>query len=322
MKYFLVDNNSISETKKSMKKTKWWTFLLSNIVVFLILGFLDNYVVYTFVKNVIAANYEGGAELFKQQLSDGTLPGNYEASIMIVMMFAYLIIILGLYLFNRFYYKRNNASFGLMNKGNLKAYIKGVLLGGISFTFIVFIVMLIGNLKLSGPNNIDILIFVGLLIGWIIQGFFEEWVFRAIFMNGLAVKGNIILIIILNSLVFALMHGANPNLTILALINLFILGLVFSLVFYLFDNILVPAAFHSFWNFFQGNFYGIEVSGTKTAEAYSIFQSEISATNDLITGGKFGIEGSIVCTIVITIMLIACIYKIYKKGLITKKIID
>lgn len=318
MKYLLVDNFSIKETKDSMKSnTKWWKFLILNILLFFILGIISN-LFPVLVSLILAKNIDGGINALQQQLNDGTIPNDYSAVIMLAYMFSYLISIAGFYLFNRFYYKRNNASLGLIKKGNIVSYVKGILLGGLSFSLVVFIVLISGNLKLSGPFAVNPIIFIGFIIGWMIQGFFEEWVIRSIFMNGLAAKSNNIVAIISTSLLFAVLHAGNPGFTVLAFINLLLIGLIFALVFYLTDNILVPAAFHSSWNFFQGNLYGVEVSGSTTTKYYSILHSEVSADNILLTGGNFGLEASIACTIVLTVLLSICVYIIYKKKLFQK----
>ena len=52
---------------------------------------------------------------------------------------------------------------------------------------------------------------------------------------------------------------------------------------------------HLTWNYFQGPVFGFEVSGLNTI---GIFNQNLSG-HDIITGGEFGFEGSIIATILI-----------------------
>lgn len=57
---------------------------------------------------------------------------------------------------------------------------------------------------------------------------------------------------------------------------------------------------HLTWNYFQGPVFGFEVSGIETQ---SIVNQTISGS-DLITGGSFGFEGSILATFIIIGMIL------------------
>ena len=59
------------------------------------------------------------------------------------------------------------------------------------------------------------------------------------------------------------------------------------------------AAFHSTWNFVQGNFFGIQVSGLKVGS--SVLTSELTETGRLVNGGGFGLEGGLAVTLVLAI---------------------
>jgi uncharacterized protein len=63
---------------------------------------------------------------------------------------------------------------------------------------------------------------------------------------------------------------------------------------------------HAGWNFFQGNIYGVPVSGNP--EASSILGlSPTAGSSDLLTGGSFGIEASLSGSVVLVIALVIAI---------------
>ena len=57
---------------------------------------------------------------------------------------------------------------------------------------------------------------------------------------------------------------------------------------------------HLTWNFFQGPIFGFEVSGI---ESESIIKQSVTG-NEILTGGSFGFEGSILATVGIIIMIL------------------
>ena len=133
-------------------------------------------------------------------------------------------------------------------------------------------------------------------------------------MNFLAAKYSPLVGIISNALIFSLLHLANNSFGLLAAINIFIVGILFSLLFYVSDDIMLSSAAHSFWNFAQGNIFGISVSGMANSKN-TIFISKLLG-NPSLTGGAFGIEGGLATTIVLTIVTIYLIKKSKEKSLV------
>lgn len=92
------------------------------------------------------------------------------------------------------------------------------------------------------------------------------------------------------SVVFGLLHLSNDGLTTLSILNLFLAGVMLSVAYLIFDRLWLPIGLHIWWNVFSGPFLGHEVSGLK-------LDSSLLSTHDpgpvLLTGGSFGIEGSI-----------------------------
>ena len=64
-------------------------------------------------------------------------------------------------------------------------------------------------------------------------------------------------------------------------------------------------AAHSLWNFFQGNVFGISVSGMGVS--VSPLQATLQNENAWLHGGAFGIEGGIVTTLILSLALLAAL---------------
>lgn len=221
------------------------------------------------------------------------------------------------YLFARKYQKRNKESLGLIN--NSKNYLKGILIGLLMILSVVLLLKISGFATFTiNISQVTWPIFVLFILGWAIQGFEEELITRSILMNYFAVNNGVIGGIVINSLIFAILHLGNPAFGILPFVNIMLIGIVFSLLFYISDDIFLPAAAHSFWNFAQGNIFGIEVSGMDEI-SNTILKTKLMGS-DLISGGAFGFEGSIFVTLVEIIMIFVIIKIIKRRNLYIDKI--
>ena len=97
------------------------------------------------------------------------------------------------------------------------------------------------------------------------------------------------------SALFALMHAANLAVTPLALTNIFLGGILLSLAYAATERLWLPIALHLGWNLMSGPVLGYEVSGYPPEQ--SIVRTGGTGP-DLLTGGAFGIEGSVWMTLV------------------------
>lgn len=209
-----------------------------------------------------------------------------------------------IYIFARRVLSRNNKSLGLTNPKRGKNYLKGALIGFVAMTG-VFLQLKVYQLSDISFNyqNISPALFLAFILGWIIQGFQEELMCRSVLMNYFASHNGVKSAIITNSLIFAILHIGNDDFTPLAFVNIFLLGVIFSILFYISDDIFLPAAAHSFWNLTQGNIYGLNVSGISKSST-SLIKTRLTG-NEFLTGGAFGVEASFLSFIVEVVILVA-----------------
>jgi hypothetical protein len=106
----------------------------------------------------------------------------------------------------------------------------------------------------------------------------------------------------LSSVLFSLMHGANPNMDWFSFLNLFLAGILLGVSYIYTKNLWFPIALHFSWNFFQ-TLFGFNVSGQ---DFYSLIEFRISEKN-ILNGGNFGFEGSILSIIVQVILILTVI---------------
>lgn len=109
---------------------------------------------------------------------------------------------------------------------------------------------------------------------------------------------------------FAFAHAFNPGFGILPCVNLVLFGVFAALYMICSGDIWGVCGIHSVWNFMQGNFYGISVSGTGDTE--SVFRTTQKTAYNWLSGGEFGIEGSIFTTVVLSAGIAVIFFKLRK----------
>ncbi|MBR4456586.1 MAG: CPBP family intramembrane metalloprotease [Solobacterium sp.] len=113
--------------------------------------------------------------------------------------------------------------------------------------------------------------------------------------------------ILLNSFVFMSLHLANPGTTKLALFNIFVVGVFYGTCVRYLDSIWICMGIHTAWNFTQNIIFGLPNSGIVTA--YSIFRLDAANARDsLFYSNSFGIEGTIITTLIHVIGIIAIVW--------------
>ena len=212
----------------------------------------------------------------------------------------------------RFGEMRSLGSMGVRKRKLVPHYLIGLGIGTVLMTAIVLLSALFGAQKISFCSGVNFGLIGLYWIGWFFQGMSEEFVFRGYLMNTVGGKHNFIIALTVSSLAFALAHAANPGFGPFVLVNLALFAVFAGLYMILTDDIWGGCAIHSVWNCTQGNLYGISVSGTNEME--SVMKTVADSDSKLLTGGAFGIEGSIFTTIVLVAASAIVIVMMKKKG--------
>lgn len=109
--------------------------------------------------------------------------------------------------------------------------------------------------------------------------------------------------IIGNSVMFGILHLGNPNVTPLAIFDIFLTGLFYSLVIYYFNSMWFVMGHHAMWNFTQNIIFGLPNSGLLSDYSMFTLNTE-TAKNSLFYNTGFGIEGTIGSVLIMTL---ACV---------------
>ncbi len=187
----------------------------------------------------------------------------------------------------------------LMLTLSIKNAIIGFLIGIVimfAFAFVTFLVGFI-DFKFQG-------ITIDLLWGFIfylLVAATEEIIFRGYVLANLTDRYSSRSALIVSSILFGVVHLGNDHLTIVGLVTISLSGLLMGMVTLKTKTISTAIGLHWSWNFVQGNVFGLSVSGLNES---GVFIPTRLAT-EVITGGDFGAEGSLIALALVTLTVLA-----------------
>lgn len=238
-------------------------------------------------------------------ISTEHLPPTLAGLVMgLFLISAFFLVYVFVGLWVRYFEGRPFRTLGYEARSALVRYAGGFAAGVLMFLGAAFLLWALGALvpEQGDPSRQGLAALAGVLIvlpGWIVQGGAEEVVMRGWVLPVLGARYRPWVGIAVSSLMFAVMHGLNNSINLLALFNLALFG-VFTALYVLREGSLWGvSALHSAWNWVQGNVLGFDVSGL---DAGGITLWNFTHTGpDWITGGGFGPEGGIAVTVMLLI---------------------
>ena len=196
--------------------------------------------------------------------------------------------------------KRSLRSLGFSRENIGSNLLKGFVIGFVMFVLVVFIGMILGQYTFLGFDFSSLYLAIPYIIVFIIQPFGEEIFTRGWIIPLFSKNYSVFTAIVVSTLFFVVGHVGNNGFNIVALINILLIGVLLSLLFLKFDNIWICGAFHSAWNFTQGDLFGFNVSGLNMSSLLHFSQ----AAPNIVNGGSFGPEAGLITTCISVLIII------------------
>lgn len=190
------------------------------------------------------------------------------------------------------------------------------LLAGLGVAVLLYAVgfgtsLLMGTVEIASVQWVprDLL---GTLLFFLLVAVTEEVMLRGFVLGRMLSAGmNRFVALFLSSALFSAMHLFNPNFALLPFVNILLAGCLLGASFLYTRNLCFPVVLHWFWNWLQGPVLGYEVSGMDSGETLLTLRLTGS---DLLTGGSFGFEGSLLCTVLLVVGTLAIIGYYERRG--------
>lgn len=201
--------------------------------------------------------------------------------------------------------EKNTINMGLFDtimKNGLLGLIFGICWIGIP----IFLLFVFGTIKFSGINSIPYL-WIWILSA-LINVIMQEYLVRGYLFSLIKKEYNILAATIITTLLFTLLHGGAFDAGIIAVINVITMSVFMSLLLVYTNTLIAPIMAHGIWNI-VGSLMGY----ISLADDYPVLINSIIIGNQIITGGEYKLEGSVIILILNIINIIILIWLIKKK---------
>ena len=226
------------------------------------------------------------------------MPGSTPDAILILGQLVELFAVtLSVYLARKYFDRRTFVSLGLKwNSRALRDVIIGILITALLMALVFLIETAAGWLKVDSfawqTQSLSQVIFsiISIIFTYLIVGWSEELLSRGYWLQNISAGLNLFLGVMISSFLFALAHVANPNSSLLALVNITAGGAFLAFAYLRTRQLWLPIGIHIGWNFFQGPIFGFPVSGTGP---FVLIRHTVTGP-ELLTGGAFGPEAGLI----------------------------
>ena len=169
---------------------------------------------------------------------------------------------------------------------------KGLLYGMAFMITVTLMMMLFGLYKAPVVYHGIALPLLTAFFQFMVVAVGEEILFRGILFRWMDEKWGFPIALIVSALLFGALHWGQPGASWWSSLAIAVeAGLLLGSAYKFAGNLWLPIGIHWAWNFVQGNIFGFEVSGLDAGE--SLLKATIEGP-DILTGGIFGAEASII----------------------------
>jgi len=220
-------------------------------------------------------------------------------SYFILTVFGFLPMLFMVWIFRKFVDKKSVASLGFNFKNYKSDFMQGMVWGIGLIAIGFWVLWILGALTIESMEFLPIT-FLGYILLFFVVSLNEEIMVRGYLLNNLSDSVNKYIALLITASLFGIMHLGNPNVSAIGFINIILAGILLGIYYIHKQNLWFPIGIHFTWNLFQGPVLGFEVSGVNTVP---IITQNIQGS-ELLTGGEFGFEASLLAT---ALMIIATI---------------
>lgn len=159
----------------------------------------------------------------------------------------------------------------------------------------------------AGPGALG-LVAVALLV-FVVQGGAEEITLRGMVLPAVARRWGVVAGLLVQAALFGVLHLGNPGANPLAAVNVAGFGLLLGLLVVVRGDLWAALGFHAVWNWAEGMVLGYDISGLHVGTP--LWQVSTHGA-DLLTGGSFGPEGSLVTTVALVVVLTVLAIRVWR----------
>jgi len=192
----------------------------------------------------------------------------------------------------------------------------GLLIGAGLYTACELILMALGIYRITGLNPLRFMIpAIAMALS---SGIFEELLFRGVLFGAVEKWLGSWAALVVSSLVFGLTHLMNPHGTIEGALFIAVeAGSLLAAAYMLTRRLWLSMGFHVAWNYTQSAIFSSIVSGNEASQG--LVRSTVKGP-EILTGGSFGVESSVLALLLCTTTAIVMLVMAARRGKIVPPI--
>jgi len=240
-----------------------------------------------------------------------------STALLLLTCYFHVPILISMSICRRLFDRASLFSLGLIKVRHWRVHLVGGFFGGfIMAALATLICVLFGGASMVGFGNAMLSWFAFYLLSLCFQSGMEELTMRGYVLQNLLTRFSVAVCIATTSALFSLLHLLNftvlapsvkAHTVVASIINIALFGAVAALLVIRTGALWAAIGLHWGWNFSCGFIFGSPVSGLK-------FEHQVLRViwhgNEILTGGSFGLEGSVV----VTVMLLAVVCWLVLRG--------
>jgi len=288
----------VAWAREARRPTQWWLAYVYGIVVCIIIA---------------GAIVSGIASSIGFNL--GTSLGGQ-----VVEGFTFLGTFLALAAWVRFKEGRPVSSLGFRGTGVLQRFAVGLGIGAGLLTLTVLILLALGQYTVVPPSPGSTVGWAALVptlllaIIWTVQSSTEETIMRGYFIQVGALQLPGWVAFVVPALVFSGLHLTQVGFSEpIAALNIVLFALFAGLIMLRQGSLWMACGAHTGWNWFQGNVFGLPVSGNPPPDTVVFSVAPSPSAQHWLSGGTFGPEGSLVVMVLWGVSLVLA-YRYFRAG--------
>jgi len=211
--------------------------------------------------------------------------------------------------------RRSPRDMGFTNGKNLPGEaLLGAALGFTMFTLCVLAALALGGAKFERVNQGTLGLALLMLPCTLFQSAGEEIMYRGYFLTNSTVKCPLWPAAVLNGLLFAAGHLSNAGgMALFPILNGTLVGILFAVLTLRRGSIWAACTLHGLWNYTQGFLYGLPISGAESSGG-TLLQFSLAEGRPLVTGGVYGLEGSLLATVIEALAIVLVLFLTQEKA--------
>jgi uncharacterized protein len=195
----------------------------------------------------------------------------------------------------------------------LREFGLGFLVGFGLFASVILILWFLGLYTVNGFEFIPLLL-LGALLGAFVSALAQELIFRAVIYRITEEWLGTWWAVAISGILFGLIHLSSAGATIFSTIAVALqAGVILAAVYTLTHRIWMALGLHMAWDFANDGIFGVGIAGQSGETLRGSFQASLNGP-ELLNGGKFGIEASIIALVIVLLAGIAIFWMAMQNG--------